>query len=111
MADFILLPPRHLVGEQIAYLLRPYLPGIPVTSMDGAKILEELSYAGGDDAYIVFREDLGETDDVLKNLRDGFGAEDGDRIVHIAIGPAPEEPRISITCLGTSQPIGYRRAA
>ena len=60
MADFILLPPRPLVGEQIAYLLRPYLPGVPVTSSDGAKILEELSYAGGDDAYIVFREDLGD---------------------------------------------------
>jgi hypothetical protein len=111
MADFILLPPRPLVGEQIAYLLRPYLPGIPVTSMDGAKILEELSYAGGDDAYIVFREDLGESDDIPTSLRDGFGAEDGDRIIHIALGPAPEEPRISITNLDAAPPISYRRAA
>lgn len=84
MADFYLLPPRRAVGEEIARLLRPYLPGVRVTAADGVRVLEDLT---GAQAFVVYADDLpaGE-EDALAALRDGFGASAGDRVIRVEAG-------------------------
>ena len=85
MADFLLLPPRPAVGEEIARLVRPYLPGVRVTAADCVRFLDALVAAGGS-SFLVHREELADGEDVAIALRDGFGAEPGDRIVQVLTG-------------------------
>jgi hypothetical protein len=94
MADFLLLPPRPTVGEEIARLIRPYLPGVRVSAADCVKFLDSLVAATGK-AFLVHREELPDEDGVAVALRDGFGAEPGDRIVHVLTG-RPGEPRVAV---------------
>jgi hypothetical protein len=93
MADFLLLPPRPTIGEEIARLIRPYLPGVRVTAADGVKVLDRLVAAHGS-TFLVHREELPDEEDVTAALRDGFGAEPGDRVVHVLTG-RPGEPRVA----------------
>jgi hypothetical protein len=92
MADFLLLPPRPTVGEEIARLIRPYLPGVRVAPAECVKFLDSLVTATGR-AFLVHREELPDQEDIAVALRDGFGAEPGDRIVHVMTG-RPGEPRV-----------------
>jgi len=94
MADFLLLPPRPVIGEEIARLVRPYLPGVRVTAADCLRFLDGLAAAHGK-AFIVHREELPDGEDVAAALRDGFGAESGDRIVQVFTG-RPGDPRVQI---------------
>lgn len=94
MADFLLLPPRPAVGEEIARLVRPYLPGVRVTAADCVRFLDSLAANAGR-SFLVYREELPDEDDVATALRDGFGAETGDRAVHIQTG-RPGEPKVRI---------------
>ena len=94
MADFLLLPPRPAIGEEIARLIRPYLPGVRVTAADCLRFLDTLAAASGK-AFLVHREELPDEEDVAAALRDGFGAEPGDRIIHILTG-RPGEPRVEV---------------
>jgi hypothetical protein len=96
MADFYLLPPRPTVGEEIAKLVRPYLPGLRVTAADCVGLLEAVVERAGGRAYLVHREDLPDADDVRDSLRDGFGAGEGDRILQVSAGPRPGEPRVTV---------------
>jgi hypothetical protein len=92
MADFLLLPPRPAIGEEIARLIRPYLPGVRVTAADCLRFLDTLAAASGK-AFLVHREELPDEEDIAAALRDGFGAEPGDRIFHVLTG-RPGEPRV-----------------
>lgn len=94
MADFLLLPPRPTVGEEIARLIRPYLPGVRVTAAECVRFLDALVAAHGT-TFLVHREELPDEEDVAAALRDGFGAEPGDRIVHVLTG-RPGEPRVEV---------------
>jgi len=94
MADFLLLPPRPAIGEEIARLIRPYLPGIRVTAADCLRFLDALAAAHGK-AFVVHGEELPGEEDVAAALRDGFGAEPGDRVVHVLAG-RPGEPRVEV---------------
>jgi hypothetical protein len=97
MADFLLLPPRPSVGEELARLVRPYLPGVRVSAADCLRFLEGLVENAGGRAFLVHREDLPDADDVCVSLRDGFGAADGDRVVQVSAGPRPGDPRVRIS--------------
>lgn len=99
MADFFVLPPRPSVGEELARLVRPYLPGLRVTPGDCVRFLEELVERSGGRAFLVHREDLPDADDVRDALRDGFGAEEGDRVVQVSVGPRGGEPRVKTLAL------------
>jgi len=81
MADFYLLPPRPIVGEQIAQAVRAYLPGVRVTASDCVRFLAEIADRTNGQAFLVHREDLPEGQDVAIAIRDGFGAGPDDRIV------------------------------
>jgi hypothetical protein len=96
MADFLLLPPRPLVGEEIARLIRPYLPGVRVTARDCVRLLETVVEESRGRAFLAHREDLPEGEDVATAIRDGFGADTGDRIVQVSIGARLGEPRVRI---------------
>jgi len=94
MADFVLLPSRPVIGEVIARLIRPYLPGVRLTASDCVKFLENTVEASRGRAFLVHQEDLPECEDVVTALRDGFGADTGDRIVQVFIGNRVGEPRV-----------------
>jgi hypothetical protein len=102
MADFFLLPPRPSVGEELARLVRPYLPGLRVSAGDCVRFLETVVEKAGGRAFLVHREDLPDADDVGVSLRDGFGAEDGDRVIQVCIGPRPGDPRVRVAPVGES---------
>jgi hypothetical protein len=104
MADFLLLPPRPAVGEEIARLIRPYLPGVRVTGADCLRFLDALVSAGGN-TFLVHREELPDEDDVATALRDGFGAEAGDRIVHVLTGRSGE-PRTRVEPVAEALEVG-----
>ena len=94
MADFLLLPPRPAVGEEIARFIRAYLPGVRVTAADCVRFLDGL-VANDGRAILVHREELPDEEDVGTALRDGFGAEPGDRIIQVMTGRSGE-PRTRI---------------
>jgi hypothetical protein len=100
MADFLLLPPRPSVGEELARLVRPYLPGVRVSAADCLRFLEGLVENAGGRAFLVHREDLPDADDVCVSLRDGFGAGDGDRVIQVSVGPRPGDPRVRVSPIG-----------
>jgi hypothetical protein len=105
MADFLLLPPRPAVGEEIARLIRPYLPGIRVTAADCVRFLDGLVAASGGTAFLVHREELPDEEDVAAALRDGFGAEPHDRVVQVMTG-RPGEPRVRIGAVADALAVG-----
>jgi hypothetical protein len=107
MADFLLLPPRPAIGEEIARLVRPYLPGVRVTAADCVRFLDALVATGAGNAFLVHREELPDEEDVVAALRDGYGAEPGDRVVQILTG-RPGEPRVRIEPV--SEPLAAGRA-
>jgi hypothetical protein len=99
MADFYLLPPRPSVGEELARLIRPYVPGVRVTAADCVRFLEAAVERAGGRAILVHREDLPDADDPCMSLRDGFGAGAGDRVIHVATGSRAGEPRVRVLLL------------
>jgi hypothetical protein len=103
MADFYLLPPRPVVGEEIARVVRACLPGVRVTAADCVRLLEHVVEATRGRAFLVHREDLPDGQDVATAIRDGFGAGPGDRIVQVSLGSGSREPRVSILAVEGEQ--------
>ena len=97
MAAFYVLPARAALGEALARFLRPAFPGLEITSQDAAGLLEQL--VEGRAGYFVHREDLPEGD-VASGLRDGYGAEPGDQIVHVGIAALSGQPGYRIERIG-----------
>jgi hypothetical protein len=98
MAVFYVLPARPLLGECLARMLRPYVPGVAVSGEACSELVEALVAGSpdGDESYVIHREDLPESDDLNASLRDGFGAEAGDQVVQVSIGARDTEPRVQI---------------
>jgi hypothetical protein len=85
MADFLVLPPRNVIGEQVAKLIRPYLPGVCVTAGDCLRFLETLTQANRQETILIHHDELPMGSDLDEALRDGFGADEMDRIVHVSL--------------------------
>ena len=98
MSVFYVLPPRPLLGDCLARLLRPYIPGATISRDSCAEMVATLVSESpeGDESYVVHREDLPAGEDLNSSLREGFGAETGDRIVQVSISPKPDEPQVDI---------------
>jgi hypothetical protein len=98
MAVFYVLPARTVLGECLARMLRPFVPGVALDQDACADLVESLvsGSTGGEEYYVVHREDLPDGEEVNEALREGFGAEDGDRVVLVSIGPRPEEPQVKV---------------
>jgi hypothetical protein len=104
MAVFYLLPPRPALGECLAKMLQPYVPGALINPNLCADFVDSLVSGSpeADDCYVVYREDLPEGAEVNTALRDGFGAEAGDQIVCVSIGAQAAEPRVKMWRLGAA---------
>jgi hypothetical protein len=89
-----------MVGEELARVVRAYLPGVRVTGTDCVRFLEGLVEKAGGRAFLVHREDLPDADDVCVSLRDGFGAGEADRVIQVAVGPRAGEPRVRVSAIG-----------
>ncbi len=98
MAVFYVLPPRRLLGDCLARALRPFVPGVVISEDVCADLVDSLVTGSpeSDETYVVHREDLPDGEEVNTALRAGFGAETGDRVVLVSIGPRPDEPRVRI---------------
>ena len=87
MSTFYLMPPRSMFADSLTQFLQSWLPGTQVPAHTGNEVAEALQ-SGLElrgNAYLVFREDLPDGDDPSAALRDGFGAEDGDRVVELRL--------------------------
>jgi hypothetical protein len=104
VSTFYVLPPRSLLGDRLADLLRGFLPGLDwdvAARQELAELVLEAALCGAD-AYAVLREDLaaGEggrnapgpgTESLVEVLRDGYGAEPGDEVVEVRPSARPGE--------------------
>jgi hypothetical protein len=103
MATFYVLPPRAVLGECLARFLRPFIPGVPVNRELCADLIDSLvAAASGENACILHREELPEGHDMSEALRDACGAEDGDQIILVNVGPKPDEPRVRVWTLAAA---------
>jgi hypothetical protein len=98
MAVFYVLPPRRMLGEFLAQALRPYVPGIAIDQEACADLVDSFvtDTPAEEESYVVHREDLPDGEEMNSVLRAGFGAETGDRVVLVSVGPRPDEPRVRI---------------
>jgi len=80
MSTFYLLPPRAELARRWAEFLQSWLPGLADA---GAGLADHLAEAAAHrpGVYLVFADDLADGDDLAVALRDGFGADAGDRII------------------------------
>lgn len=102
MAQFYLLPPRPIVGEALSWFLRDWFPGLPRITDDGVALADavQLVAAQRPDVFLIFREDLPESEEPIKALRDGFGAEPGDEVFELRL-TGPNQVRSRSWRLGT----------
>ncbi len=91
MATFYLLPPRPLLGEQVARLLERLLPGWRSSPSGWPVLAESLTEVLGSaaDVHFVFRDDLPPGESVAQALQDGFGAEPEDDIIQVSEDTPP----------------------
>jgi hypothetical protein len=85
MATFYVLPNRDVLGGRLASFLQSLLPGLEArypTYTDLADVLVEMAEKHND-VFVVFREDLTGSNDILASLQDIFGADEGDTVVEI----------------------------
>jgi hypothetical protein len=96
MTVFYVLPPRPALGQCLAGFLRAFVPGMAISSYSCGEMIESLltEAANTEQAYVIYREDIPEGLNVNQALRDGFGAELGDRVILVSLGVKPHEPRI-----------------
>lgn len=80
MATFLVLPPRELLEHEAAAFVARVLPGVIPPADLLTAITDRLA---GRNTFVVHREDLADATDVAGGLRDGFGAEPGDRVLEI----------------------------
>lgn len=99
MAVFYVLPPRTALGECLARLLRPFLPGVAIAGESCSDLVASLVNESSleDETYVVHREDLPDGEDLNSALCNGFGAEPGDRVVFVALGARSDEPSVRIS--------------
>jgi phosphatidylserine/phosphatidylglycerophosphate/cardiolipin synthase-like enzyme len=95
MARFYLLPPRDHVGKQVSRLLQTVLPGLSLAPELCLEWLQSVIAGAGEEVYLVHREDLPDQN-LTASLRDGFGAEVGDRVVQVVPGPIVDQPTVRI---------------
>jgi len=93
VSTFYLLPPRPLLGERVAAFLGALFPGLSWDAATRAELAEAVAGAAArqPDVYVVCREELADDVEPRQALREGFGAEPGDEVVEVHIGPRPGE--------------------
>ena len=85
MSTFFVLPPRECLEHAVAEFVARLLPGLSAPPAVAEALLAALEFEANraDDAFFVHREELAGSGDTAADLRDGFGAELGDRVIDI----------------------------
>jgi hypothetical protein len=97
MSVFYVLPPRAALGEALARYLRPYFPGMKIAADTCAGLIDGLTETQS--AHVLHREDVPGSD-VLAALQDGFGAERGDLVIQVSLGPRTGAPDVRVQRIG-----------
>jgi len=86
MARFYVLPPLEHVELALSRFFADWLPGLPLGPAAARRMLEVLVGEPADDsaAFIVHRDHLPGSGNLIADLTQGFGAEDGDEAIEIA---------------------------
>jgi hypothetical protein len=89
VSTFFVLPPRRFLGEHFAGFLESLFPGLGWGRVSWGDLGELLAEAAArhPDVYLVQREELPQSADLGQVLADGYGAELGDEVVEVGIGP------------------------
>lgn len=85
MATFLVLPPRELLEHAVTEFADRLLPGLP-KPLGLADVLLAHVVAGlpkGEQAFVIYREELPDDGDTIGVLREAFGAEAEDRVLEI----------------------------
>jgi hypothetical protein len=94
MATFLILPPRELIEHAVCSFANRLIPGFAVPPGLWERFIDELVTPFEQEAdgpvFLLHREDLAEGS-VGEGLIDGFGAEQGDRVIEID-SPRPQGP-------------------
>jgi hypothetical protein len=87
MATFYVLPPRALLGRQVARCFASLLPAAELPEPCYDDIAEQLadSLSALPDVYLVHREELPPDSDLRLALEEHFGLEEGDEIVEFGV--------------------------
>lgn len=95
MTTFYLLPPRPFLDDAFARFRDAWLPGLPEPRPAWPTFAELLddALAGRADVCVLFRDELPAGGAIDATLRDRFGAEAGDRVVEVRVGPTAGEVR------------------
>jgi hypothetical protein len=89
MATFYVLPPRAWLGQRLAASLGLHLPELQQAGSFWTDLADAVERAcRHDDAYVVYREELPEDEEVARAVIEGFGAEPGDGVIEILTGQA-----------------------
>jgi hypothetical protein len=93
MSTFYLLPTRATVGDRIADLIAPLVPGLALDVAGRTRLAEQLLEALCDvpDVFIVPRDELPHGEAPERALIDGFGALAGDEVVEVRPAARPGE--------------------
>lgn len=85
VSRFYLLPPRPLLGDELADFLGGWLPGLDWDADTRLNLCEALKAAATcrPDVFVVFREELPTDMPIGDALCDVFGAEVGDEVVEV----------------------------
>src|SRR4051794_21130541 len=99
MSTFYLMPSRPELGEKFTGYLQALFPGLDWSSANWGELAELLGEAATrhPDVYVVFREELPESEDPAAALAEGFGAEPGDTVIEV--GPGGSTARRWQLCL------------
>jgi len=86
MAEFYVIPPRECLEQAVAEFLGRVLPGLPAPPAVTDALLASVEFEAnrGGDIYLIHREDLPGTRDVVNDLIDAYGAERGDQVIEIS---------------------------
>ena len=97
MSTFYVLPTRQTLGDSLARLLNPLLPGLELTATVCADMLDEfLSERGmSRNSFVVWADDLNDEQDPRAELVREYGAATGDRIVRADPSQNRDRYRIS----------------
>ena len=89
MATFYVLPSRPVLGRRFADLLGSLFPGLAWTAADESDLAESLAASAQTrpGVYVVFREDVPAGVELEAALTQAFGAEPGDTVIEVAVGP------------------------
>jgi len=93
MATFYLLPPRPAFEDSFAQFIQSWLPGLSLPTGSATDLADSFhsKLSRQSDCFIIFREELPDGVELGQGLHDGFGAEFGDQVIEMRLGPRPGE--------------------